>query len=366
MKESVGTTEICGEVKRFDQRQSVFYRAANGDLGSDFQAKWRRESGDPLQRMLFAKERRENCFLYHLEDAVDGRVAPRERERDNPVENTRIVKEMARWLGVDLVGIARLDPRWVYSHSGMWRKDPGRAGSGIELNHQWAIVVAIEMDYEKLLSSPSFIDDAEVGLRYADIAKIVVQLAGYIRELGYPAKAHHVRTEDVLHVPLAVQAGLGELARNGILMTEKYGPRVRLGTVTTDLPLVPDQPVDLGVEKVCSICKKCADNCPSGAVTHGPQEVVNGIKRWTIDPERCIRLWVASPEQWDNCSACIKSCPWSKPDTWYHRLAVWMVRHVPGMAWALVKLDDLLYGKEPKYRVEWLEYVKEPTKGKAL
>ncbi len=366
MKDNIGTTEVHGEIERFDQRDTVFYRAANGDLGDDFRARWRRESVDPLQRMLFAKDRPENCFLWYLQDAVDAPVAPRQKQRDDAEENTRIVKEVARWLGSDLVGITRLDQEFVYSHSGMWKKGPDGAGAEIELDHDWAIVIAVEMDYEKLLASPSFIDNAEVGLRYADIAKIVVQLAGYIRELGYPAKAHHVRTEDVLHVPLAVNAGLGELARNGMLMTEKYGPRVRLGTVTTDLPLLPDEPVDFGVEEVCSVCLKCADGCPSGSIPTGDQEVVNGIKRWVIEPETCSRLWAAAPENWNNCSMCITTCPWNQPDTWYHRAAVWMVRHIPGAARALVALDDLIYGKIPKYRVEWLEYVKEKPKGKAL
>ena len=47
-------------------------------------------------------------------------------------------------------------------------------------------------------------------------------------------------------IPMAVDAGLGELGRNGLLLTEKYGPRVRLCKVFTDLPLEPDEPIDLG------------------------------------------------------------------------------------------------------------------------
>jgi len=366
VRDKIGTTEIHGEIKRFDQQDTVFYRAAQGQLGSETRLRWRRESVDPLQRMLFAKERPQNCFLWHLEDAVDGPLAPRQEDRQDAARNTSTVKEMARWLGADLVGVARLDQRFVYSHSGMWRKSHEQQGAELDLPHRWAIVLAVEMDYRRLLSSPSFIDGAEVGLRYSDTAKIVVQLAGYIRELGYSARAHHVRTEDVLHVPLAVQAGLGELGRNGILMTEKYGPRVRLGSVTTDLPLQADQPVDIGVQAFCSICMKCADNCPSGSIPHGEPSVVNGTRRWVIDPERCLKLWIASPEHWDNCSACIKSCPWNKEDTWYHRLAVWMLPRVPLTGRALLLLDDLLYGRHPKYRVEWLEYVKEKPKGKAL
>jgi len=68
----------------------------------------------------------------------------------------------------------------------------------------------------------------------------------YFLYLGYSATANHLRHYDALLVPLAVDAGLGETGRLGYLMTRDYGPRVRLGAVTTDLPLIPDKPVDMG------------------------------------------------------------------------------------------------------------------------
>jgi epoxyqueuosine reductase QueG len=72
----------------------------------------------------------------------------------------------------------------------------------------------------------------------------------------------------VLHVPIAVTAGLGEFARNGSIITRRFGPRVRLATVTTNVPLVPDQPIDIGVQDLCAICKKCAANCPAQCIPH--------------------------------------------------------------------------------------------------
>lgn len=45
-----------------------------------------------------------------------------------------------------------------------------------------------------------------------------------------------------------MDAGLGELSRVGYLITKAFGPRVRLAAVTTNMPLVPDKPVDLGAE----------------------------------------------------------------------------------------------------------------------
>ena len=68
-------------------------------------------------------------------------------------------------------------------------------------------------------------------------------------------------------VPLAVDAGLGEMGRLGYLLTKKLEPRVRLGAVTTTLPLLPDRPVDIGVADFYRICKKCATCCPSASMS---------------------------------------------------------------------------------------------------
>ena len=66
-------------------------------------------------------------------------------------------------------------------------------------------------------------------------------------------------------MPAAVDAGLGEMGRFGYLITKELGPRVRIFAVTTGLPLVADNPVDIGVEDgrySLWICRKRkADRC---------------------------------------------------------------------------------------------------------
>ena len=62
---------------------------------------------------------------------------------------------------------------------------------------------------------------------------------------------HTLMSEEVLQIPIAVKAGLGELGRNNSLITQKFGPRLRLSTVTTDLPLAVDPPVRIGVQEYC-------------------------------------------------------------------------------------------------------------------
>jgi len=137
-------------------------------------------------------------------------------------------------------------------------------------------------------------------------------------------------------------------------VTEDYGPRVRLGVVTTDMPLEPDGPVDLGIEDFCRICMKCADNCPSGAIPRDEMRLDRGVLKWTIDQEKCYRFW---RENGTDCAICMNSCPYSKPNTPVHmpvRLLVrrsWLARRLALAA------DDWLYGRRPfrDLKPDWMK-----------
>jgi len=154
--------------------------------------------------------------------------------------------------------------------------------------------------------------------------------------------------DTALAIPLALQAGLGEYGRHGLLITEEFGPRVRIGKIFTDLPLEPDRPKAFGVNEFCKICRRCSDACPVNAIPTGPptDEVYNrsnivGVKKWTVDAEPCFRFW---SNQNSDCSICVRVCPYnrdfSKPiarawrwlaGTRLRRLALWLAdRFAPG------------------------------------
>ena len=92
-----------------------------------------------------------------------------------------------------------------------------------------------------------------------------------IRSMGYPALAHIDGNYRVVAPLVARDAGLGEIGRMGLLMTPELGPRVRLGVVTTDIPLVPD-PAGYApaVLDFCRACKKCIQ-LPGPGHSHGRQ-----------------------------------------------------------------------------------------------
>jgi hypothetical protein len=190
-----------------------------------------------------------------------------DRPKLSPEEAARRVKGFARQLGAGSVGITRINPLWVYSHRGeIFYDNWEQWGQEISVDHSYAVVFAVEMDWEMVSTAPHTPSVAESALSYSKGSWISTQLAAFIANLGHAATANHSRHYDLLLTPAAVDAGLGELGRFGYLITRELGPRVRIFAVTTDLPMVCDHPVDIGVEDFCTFCKKCAQCCPSVSI----------------------------------------------------------------------------------------------------
>ena len=356
------TTEIVGEQTQFDQRESIFPRTAAG-LETDRRVRrwYDVPTPDPIYGALMGIPRSENCLTYHLVSAVDGPVNGERVPVADRSAMTRKIKAVARFFGADRVGVCELNQAYVASH----RWDEYLAGSHkpaepIRLKHRYAVSLVFKRDYDLVKAGHSYIDGAEGTLVYNRAAVTACQLAAYIRELGYPAKAHHEREEEVLQVPIAVEAGMGELGRLGMLMTPDWGPRVRIATVTTDLPLFPDEPNDIGVQTVCRLCRKCAENCPSGAIPRGDKSVVRGARKWAIDARKCLGFWGSNKKKWDDCSLCIAVCPYNRPDSGFnqlhHRPFFFNALRRPAFAGLLLGCDDLLRGKRPRWQVRWLDY----------
>ncbi|MCI0495450.1 reductive dehalogenase [candidate division KSB1 bacterium] len=257
-------------------------------------------------------------------------------------EITERIKGFASYLGADLVGATKLNPAYVYSHIG---RAPGNWGKAIELNHTHAIAIAIEMRHDMIRHAPESPTITESAFSYFENARIAMILAKYINLLGYEARAHVDGNYRVMCIPIAVDAGLGELGRLGLLITPKFGPRVRLSIVTTNLPLDVDQPISFGVQEFCSFCKKCAINCPSGSINSGEKKVYAGVEKWQSDQENCYRFW---RKQGTDCAICVKVCPYSYPAAPMHNIVRWMVRR-NHFARRLAFLGDaFFYGKRPK------------------
>jgi reductive dehalogenase len=173
-------------------------------------------------------------------------------------------------------------------------------------------------------------------------AWVSVQLAEYIRELGYSARAHHFHNYQVLPVPIAVDCGMGELSRAGYLITKEYGLALRLAVVTTDMPMEHDKPIDIGVQSFCSRCKICAEECPVGAIPKGEKTEHNGIMKWKLDEQKCYHYWQAVGT---DCGICMASCPWTKPQTTFNKIMAEFAAIKGPHQSLMVTGEKLVYGK---------------------
>lgn len=370
-KESPRTYRVVGPQRQIDERETPHPRVDRGELGERLRS-WRTTNAgtDPFRRVLGPAGggggNPYNSLQHIMSKVPEGPVSSERIPVSDPVKTARNIKDVARFFGADVVGITHLDQLNVYSHrargNAALREKPG---GPIDLPHRFAICMGFASDYYKFLSNNSRISDAEYGLGNIHTIPTTFMLASYIREMGYPARAHHYGRSEVNPIPLAVNAGLGELGRHGMLIHEEYGSRLHLAVVTTDLPLAVDKPVDIGVEEVCKYCMKCARTCPSHSIPFGGKEVHNGVERYRINVDSCYKYRLASRGEWSNCVICVSSCCYNKPTAWWHTLATESIKRTPiSLRVFLIKpllwIDDLFWGKRPWKHMKWLDYDNAP------
>ena len=136
---------------------------------------------------------------------------------------------------------------------------------------------------------------------------------------------------------------MGEVGRNGLLISEEFGPRFRIGKIFSDMPLTLDKPKELGVARFCSICDRCAKACPPKALPFDEPSTkvhsksnIKGVRKWTTNAEKCFRFWV---NQNSDCSICIRVCPYNR-DYAKLRNRLWIkLANTPLRKFALL-LDD--------------------------
>jgi reductive dehalogenase len=357
--------DVVGEIERWDERDIVFARR---DLFRYFEPDSREREGyyathpDLLERdsewsdvppigatggvdaPMFESQLAAIRSMAP-ESLVDGRPSA-ERVAVTPGRAAKKLRAFAGLLGADLVGIGRLRQEWIYSHVGRTfgnSEDFQAWGAPIDLtSHTSAIALGFRMDHELIQSAPDFPVLVATARGYGLGAWVSMQLAHYIRMLGYSARAHHMYNYQVLAVPVAVDCGLGELSRAGFLMTREFGLGLRLAVVTTEMPVEHDSPVDIGVQSFCEACKICALSCPAGAIPTGDKTEFNGVRKWKLDEDRCYRYW---HRVGTDCALCMTSCPWTKPRNWLHALAAHAASITGPHQPLMVLAERLLYGR---------------------
>ncbi len=341
-------------------RPGLGARPAEGYTTRDFALRNAGWMGANLTIQRSLPEGRVDGFLDYIRPYSDPN--PERVESDSPATMSEEVKRVSRLFGADAVGITHYDPRWHYTNSFSTRtrtEKPYAIPDG--LPH--VIVIVTAMHYEAVKCYPSATAGIAVGHGYSRDCELVQSIATYILNLGYRAVA--CVNDTSLAIPYAIQAGLGEYGRNGLLITKDFGPRVRIGRIHTDLPLVHDEPIRFGVREFCdTTCRRCADACPPKAISFGPptaevpsQSMMKGIRKWQVDPERCFKFWV---NQATECGICIRVCPYNKDaSTWRSRTwyRLWRRLAASPLKRLALKLDYWLgFGERMKPAEFWRRF----------
>lgn len=148
--------------------------------------------------------------------------------------------------------------------------------------------------------------------------EIVSAGAEYLRGEGYRAFAQ--TTDAVIdngdfrtqmpHKTVATRAGMGWIGKNCLLITQEYGPAIRMSSILTDAPLTCGEPID---KSKCGTCNKCVEICPGGAlcgklwdITVDRDEIVDKVvcqntqrklmkERTGLDVDLCGQCFVVCP-----------------------------------------------------------------------
>jgi epoxyqueuosine reductase len=251
---------------------------------------------------------------------------------------TEKIKEQAKALGFDLVGVAAVEPSAHASFYRAWlaaerhgemsylaRRDAVQRRLEAPAGLRSALVVGLNYYAD---SNHDQSAERAIIARYArgrDYHKVIknklLALLDWIEhEVGHelPAARACVDTAPVLERELAQRAGLGWFGRNTMLINPKRGSYFFLGVLLLELELDADEPFR---EEHCGTCQACVTACPTGALL-GRAE--NGAP--VIDARRCISYLTieqrgAIPRELRplignrvfGCDICQEVCPWNGP-----------------------------------------------------
>lgn len=231
---------------------------------------------------------------------LEGPVSEEKVHFGSPEEAARTIEEFAIAAGADMIGFTEVTDEIIFK--------------GATVNGKYAISIGFQMNIEAISKAPGPPTGIEALRAYWRLGSIILKVSQFIRSMGYQAQGHQVRTfikdpPTVLNSLAAVNAGLGEVGRLGLLITRRFGPRVRLGTITTELELPDNGERPFGVDEFCSHCTICADECVGEAI---PMEksLERGHMKYTIDPYKCLTEFA----KYDGCGVCISVCPFNRPE----------------------------------------------------
>ncbi|MHA1822035.1 MAG: hypothetical protein ACTSU2_05005 [Promethearchaeota archaeon] len=146
---------------------------------------------------------------------------------------------------------------------------------------------------------------------FHDLGVAVLKLSRYIRKHGFGAQAIHPLGGSVMLVPLALNANIGWVGHQGLIISPEFGPRMRLGAVLTYIENLPFKSLEDNqhswINDFCKDCNVCVRSCHGSAIHKETIEGENGHRHY-IDINKCFPHFT---EEY-GCTICIKVCPFSR------------------------------------------------------
>lgn len=178
------------------------------------------------------------------------------------------IKEFTLARGADLAGIAelsRISPERILISPEVVQKMKHAVVAGIRLSQ--AIL-------DEITDHPTRTYYHHYRMVNMALDQLALRITGFLQSKGfsaYPVPASQIidwKSQKAIfsHKHAAVQAGLGWMGRNNLLVTPEYGAQVRLVSVLTDAALEPSHPLD----RDCGSCRACLDACPAQAIKDDP------------------------------------------------------------------------------------------------
>lgn len=347
------TTLLTETIQRIDMRDTAYGLAARGEYGPAVQRGV--QNSLPGKYPLSAAQK---DVMDHLAlvpgNPVGAAVAPIPQD---PETLTSHVKAMGYFFKADLVGTCRVPVSAYYSHD--------KEGNPVDPRYENAILLVMRKETRAMHASTGsdWMGDPLSFQAYQHLGLVAETLANYVRRLGWDASAEYgpsfVNRYTVLLPPLLLLAGIGEVSRAGIILNPFLGLAYKAAAVLTDMPLLPDRPVDFGLQRFCQSCRICAENCPSKAISTGDKVMYNGYETWKLDTKRCASFNFTN-KKGTMCNRCVKCCPWTLPSTAFHNLVRSVVTRSPAARWIALRAATLLETGRDHPGGQWwfdMEYV---------
>lgn len=227
---------------------------------------------------------------------------------------TEKLKELGIAEGASLVGVADLA-----EFKKGWKVIP----DDLLKPYSAAISVAVNLNDEILIEitdGPTIAYAQHYREINARLDNITAALVNWIKEQGFTAEAvpaSFITDEvnllgNVSHKAIARMAGIGWQGKSLLIVSPQYGPRIRLATVLTDMPLVPDIPL----KSRCGKCVECSKACPASAIkgvlANDRYESRDEALYFSRCSDKTMEFKCMPGIGARICGVCVKVCPFGK------------------------------------------------------